>query len=141
MSWDITITPPPSMPDVQEPICSFSSCPGNMYVAILEMKGKQLREMDSNEAIEALKDLVVEVEKGNEGRFNDSYAVDADRKWSEGKETTKEWEKIQPYIHRAKWPFTNYEEFCGYELRRRVRETTVRFLLYYKSGYEISYHW
>lgn len=129
------------MPDVREPVCAFGCCSGNMYVSVLEMKGKQLSDMDRDEAIEALKELIAEVDKGNEGRFNDTYGVEADVKWSKGQETLKEWEKFEPHVHRCRWPYKTYEEFCGHELRNRVRETAVRFILYYKSGYEINYCW
>ena len=129
------------MPDVQEPICSFSSCPGNMYVSVREMKGKQLQDMDQEEAIEALKEVILEVDKGNEGRFNNDYAVASDKQWSEGRETMDGWKKVQQYIHRASFPYKTYEEYCGHEMRERIRETSVRFLLYYKAGYEITYHW
>ena len=141
MGWSVDIQPPAGMPDVQEPVISFSSCPGNMYVAVRDMKEKQLREMTQDEAIESLIDVINEVDKGNEGRFNNDYAVASDKQWSEGRETMEEWKKVEHYIHRASFPYKTYEEFCGHKMRERIRETSVRFLLYYKAGYQITYTW
>lgn len=64
-------------------------------MCVLEMKGKQLCEMGKEEAISALKDVIAEIDKGNEGRFSNSYAVEADFKWSGGKEMGTEWDKIK----------------------------------------------
>jgi len=139
MGWSITITPPEGFPDVQESISSCSKCPGNFYMCVLEMKEKQLREMECGEAINALKDIVTELDKGNEGRFSNQYCVDADQVWSKGRETTEEWDKFKPYIDRM--PFKTYEEFCGYNIRGNMRNDTVRFLLYYMAGYKIDYVW
>ena len=139
MSWSITITPQEGLPDVQEPIISFSNCSGNMYVSVVEMTGKQLREMTTPEAIAALKDLIAEIDKGDEGRFSNAYAVASDQQWSGGRETKTEWEKFRYYLDHM--PFKTYDEYCGYTLRTRVRETATRFLLYYVAGYQIEYKW
>lgn len=139
MSWSITVTPPEGFPDVQEAICSFSHCPGNMYVSVMEMTGKQLREMTMPEAIIALKDLIAEIDKGDEGRFSNAYAVVSDQKWSEGRETMREWTRFSSHLDRM--PFKTYDEYCGYSLRTRIRETATRFLLYYVAGYQIEYKW
>lgn len=135
MSWSVTVTAAEGMPDVQEPIISFSKCPGNMYMCVLEMKERQLREMDRDEAISALCDVIAEVDKGNDGRFSDAYAVDADMKWSEGRETRADFDRIGQHLYKT------YERFCGELLRDRIRTTSVRFLLYYKAGYDIKYEW
>ena len=141
MGWSIDVDAPKGMPDVQEPIISVSSCSGNFYVAVREMKEKQLREMNPDEAIEALIDVINEVDKGNEGRFNNDYAVASDKQWSEGRETLKGWNEVKQYLHRGSFPYKTYEEYCGHEMRKRIREASVRFLLYYKAGYQIAYTW
>jgi len=143
MSWSVTVIAPEGYPDVQEPVVSFCQCPGNMYMGVQEMKETQLRHMKTPEAIEALKDLIAEVDKNNEGRFSDAYAVDADMKWSEGKETRKEWEEWERLASHCRdaWPSKTYEEFCGVKLRKRIREDAVRFLLYYSAGYQVEFEW
>jgi len=138
MSWSVTVTSP-TLPDVQEPIFSFSSCPGNICSSVIEMKGKHLSDMSRKEAIKALKDLIKELDKENDGIFTDSYAVDSDKQWSDGKETTTDWLKFEPYID--KMPFKTYEQYCGYSFRERVRITAVRFFLYYTAGYEVNFKW
>lgn len=76
MSWDIDITPPEGFPDVQEPVCSFGNCPGNMYTAVIDLTGKHLRHMDTHdEAISALKDVIAEIGKNDKGMFNNAYCV------------------------------------------------------------------
>lgn len=139
MSWDVTITPPEGFPEVNETVCSFSMCPGNMYMSVREMNKKDLKDMSRQEAIDALKDLIAEIDKNNDGLFSDAYAVAADLKWSEGKQSRKEWERYAPY--RDSMPFKTYEDCCGYMLRKHIREDAVRFFLYYASGYKIEYEW
>jgi hypothetical protein len=141
MSWDIEITAPEGYPDVQEPIQGFSKCSGNLYMGVLEMKEKQLRYMEPKEAITALIDLINELDKGNDGRFSDTYAVEADQRWSEGKESRREWEKYEPYLQTHNLPFKTYEQFCSITMRGHIRESAVRFLLYYTAGYKIEYEW
>jgi hypothetical protein len=133
MSWDITVTPPESFPDINEPIAGVSKCPGNFYTAVMDLKDKQLREMTTDEAIAALKEVIIEVDKGNEGFFSDQYSVDADKQWSEGKELGDAWLMYGKFMP--------YKEFCGKEVRERIREAAVRFLLYYVVGYKIDYIW
>lgn len=137
MSWSVTVIAPEGYPDVQEPVVSFCQCPGNMYMGVMEMKETQLRHMETSEAIEALKDLIAEVDKNNEGRFSDVYAVNADMRWSEGRETRKEWGEWVAMRLGNK----TYEEFCGVKLRKRIREDAVRFLLYYSAGYQVEFEW
>jgi len=139
MSWDVTVTAPEGFPDVQELVVAFSMCPGNIYMSVREMKQKDLKNMERQEAMDALKDLIAEVDKKNEGLFSDTYAVAADMRWSEGKESRREWERYAPYIDGM--PFKTYEDYCGYTLRNHLREDAVRFFLYYVSGYKIEYEW
>ena len=141
MSWSVSVTSPETLdlPDVNEPIISFSSCAGNICSSVAEMKGKHLSAMDRDEAITALKDLIKEIDKQNDGIFTDRYAVDSDKQWSDGKETTTDWLKFEPYLD--KMPFKTYEQYCGYSLRERVRKTAVRFFLYYTAGYEVTFRW
>ena len=143
MGWSITVTPPAGFPDVQESISSCSKCPGNFYMCVLEMKEKQLRYMERDECISSLKDVIAEIDKGNEGRFSNQYCVDADTMWSKGRETMDEWTKysVLPENRLAYMPFKTYEEFCGYDIRERMRKDAVRFLLYYVAGYNIEYDW
>lgn len=139
MGWSVEVIVPEGFPKIDEPIVSFSHCPGNTYMAVSEMQGKQLRTMDAAEAINALKELIAEVDKGDQGRFNNTYAVVSDVQWSKGRETEKNWDRLKNCIQHM--PFKTYEEYCGYELRTRIRETAVRFFLYYAAGYKIEYQW
>ena len=139
MSWDVSIIPPEGFPDVEEKIISFASCGGNMYTAVRELKKRDLKEMTTDEAISALKDLIVELNKEDKGIFSNNYCVACDLQWSEGRETESEWSKYKSHI--KYFPFKNYEEFCGWHIRNRIKETSIRFLLYYVAGYEITYVW
>ena len=65
MGWSVSVTSPKTLdlPDVNEPIFSFSSCAGNICSSVAEMKGKHLSAMDRDEALTALKDLIKEIDK------------------------------------------------------------------------------
>ncbi len=142
MGWSIDIKSN-VLPDPKERIHSCCSCPGNFYYSVMEMTGKQLRHMKKKEAIIALHDLILEVDKGNAGRFTDEWAVDADQKWSEGRETREEFAKWDGIVNHSKivLPFNDYTSFCGHHTRENVRQSAMRFFLYYKAGYEIIYDW
>lgn len=142
MSWSITVIPPDdSFPDVQEVVSSVSRCPGNFYMCVLELKDRQLREMTTDdERISSLRDVILEIDKGNDGLFSDNYCVEADKAWSDGRETMDEWNTLQSY-YLSRMPFKTYEQFCGYHVRERMRKDAVRFFLYYKAGYKIEYVW
>lgn len=136
MSWSISINPVGDLPEVSERYASFCQCPGNMYYSIIEMKDKQLRDMDRDECISSLIDLIAELSKGEEGRFTNKWAVEADEHWSQGRETRAEWVRLPPQLRT-----NSYEEYTGQSTRERIREDAIRFLLYYKAGYDIEYTW
>lgn len=144
MSWGINIKSD-TLPDPQECISSVCDCPGNFYTAVREMKGQQLRQMETADAINALTDLITEIDKGNSGLFSNEWCKDSDEKWSKGRETREEYAKwTAVFLNRqvpAHLPFNDYTSFCGYTVRERIREGAVRFFLYYKAGYQITYEW
>lgn len=96
MGYSVNIKAVNGLPDVDESIVSFSSCPGNMLSAIRDLGLGNLAYIRNRDvAISAITKLIDELDKGNTGYFNDDYCVAA----------------------------------------------AVRFFLYYKAGYEISYEW
>jgi len=141
MSWDITITPPNNMPQVEEPIVSFSSCPGNMYVAVRDLIKKQLNEMEPSEAIESLRGVIIELDKGNSGLFSDSYCYEAEKQWHDNTDLFELSKKNKDLLLRGINTLDGYKEYCGNSTRQRIRKTSVRFMLYYIAGYNISYSW
>lgn len=145
MSWSVTVYDGGTKPDVRERIASFSCCPGNMYYCVKELCGMFLHEMTHKELqIGALVGVIAELDKGNDGKFNDQYCVDADEKWSKGKETKKDWLEWSDIISRRpdlKLGFHDYTSFCGHTIRARCREDAVRFYLYYKAGYDVIFKW
>ena len=134
------------LPDVNEPIVSFSSCRGNILMATEDLMGKRLSHIKTNnEAIVALMNLVVELDKGEEGIFNSCYFVEADNQWSNGRESKDAWDKTIPLRENDYFKnlpqYMNYESYTGYIGRDNLRKDAIRFLLYYKSGYNIKYEW
>jgi hypothetical protein len=142
MGWSIDIKSG-VLPDPQERISSCCSCPGNFYYSVMEMTGKQLRHMTREEAIDALHRLIIELDKGDAGHFNNAWAVAADESWSKGRETREEYAKFEYMVNNSKiiLPFNDYVTFCGHHSRDSVRGSALRFFLYYKAGYEIAYEW
>lgn len=142
MGWCVTILGQ-GLPDVNERVSSFSSCPGNMYTAVREMNdGLQLRDMATVEMCsEALIRLINELDLGCRGRFTDEWAVASDEAWSKGKETRKEFEDVRGFIGMHNLPYKDYQTFCGHTIRERIREDAIRFLLYYMAGYTVKFEW
>jgi len=141
MSYDITISNL-SLPDPQEPVFSFSSCPGNILSSLPEIGCKQLHKLNRQEAIDALQKMIAEIDKGNDGVYNDSYFVKCDEQWSGGKETGREWSTVcnlQDRLSDCPNYLKSYEQYTGYTGRDRLRVTAFRFFCYYSLGYEITY--
>jgi hypothetical protein len=145
MGWGITIASD-ALPNPQEPISSVCDCPGNFYTGVKQMKGIQLRHMEPNDAILALKDLITEIDKGDDGMFCNTWAEESDKLWSQGRETREEYTKWTDVFNfrggiPAHMPFSDYTSFCGYTVRDRMRTSAMRFYLYYVAGYDITYEW
>lgn len=141
-----------NLPDVDEPISSFSNCPGNIYTAVMRLHdGKQLKDMSREECQEALIKVFDECDKNEDGIFNSEYAVNADLQWSNGHETKRmytEWARVFRSFEdrhgdnfKLNIPFQDYASFCGHDLRSRLRVDGMRFFLYYKSGYNVHFEW
>lgn len=140
MGWDITVKSPFEGIEINEPISAVSSCPGNFYSSIIQLHGEQLRHMEPDDAIEALCSLIIELDKGDAGLFNDAYFVGADRQWSNGRETAEAYDSIKDFSDRIPYAKT-YESYTGHTRRAQVRADAQRFLTYYASGCTISYDW
>jgi hypothetical protein len=145
MGWSIDITSD-TLPDPQETISGVSDCPGNFYTGVTQMKDKQLRHMEADEAYAALVDLIAELDKGDKGLFSNVWAEEADGFWSKGRETREEYSRWTDIFRGrggipAHMPFSDYTSFCGYTIRERMRKDAVRFALYYKAGYTITFEW
>lgn len=133
-----------SYPDVKEPVATYSVCKGNILSAIEELTGVHLSKAGPNTASASLASLIAELDKGNTGMFNDAYAADADLKWSKGKESAEEYARWATALEHAlgkgtPMPFTDYQTFCGWRMRDRLRDDAVRFFLYYKAGYQVTF--
>lgn len=145
MGWAIHIESE-TLPNPNEPISSVCDCPGNFYTAVRDMKTRQLREMETEEALNALSELITELDKNDLGFFSNEWCKNADQAWSQGRETREEYSKwINCFNYRggipAHMPFSDYVSFCGYTIRDNIRNPAVRFFLYYKAGYHITYNW
>jgi hypothetical protein len=139
MGWDFDIRHD-YLPDPLEKIVSFSSCQGNMLSAIRDKTGKSPTEWTSEFAITELKELIDELDTNNEGKYSDAWCIEADQKWSQGKESLKNWQDYLRFYGSLSKDIT-YEQYTGTHTRERMRETAFRFLLYYCAGYEIVFNW
>ena len=146
MGYDVTVThKDKTMPDVNEPIAGCSAVEGGNVVMAPEKVGfKRLSHLESKEeCIDALLAVINELDKGDQGVWSNEYCLDIDKRWSEGRESKREWDKISHISDRHDIPsyMKSYEEYTGYCTRKRIREDATRFLLYYKAGYDILLEW
>ena len=144
MGWSVRVESE-TLPKANECISSCSNCDGNFYTGVMKLTGKQLRQMETEEAIAALDQLIKEVDKGDAGIFSNEWAMESDRHWSNGRETFDAYSKYTEVFGSRgfppQFPFTDYVSFCGYTVRDRIRTDAFRFWLYYKAGYKITYEW
>lgn len=144
MSWDIDITGP--LPDPKEPIASICLSEGSLVLVTEKVGFKRLAYIkDREEAISALIAVITELDKGNEGIFNDDWCEYCDMQWSNGREMEENWSGWETILSRARGelnlPFKDKKTCWGNHKRTQLRSDAVRFMLYYKSGYDITYTW
>ena len=145
MSWSVDVIPTGDLPPVSERVCSFCDCPGNICTSIKELGFQKLPHIKSpEEQKNALKAMILELNKGNNGVFNDTYMVRCDELWSNGRESQKQWQEILPYVHQGVGVpdyMKTYEAYTGYTGRHRMLEDAERFYLYLASGYIVQFEW
>lgn len=142
MSIDVTIIPPPGFPDPQEPVSSFARVPGNIMTAPEVLGYRSLDDIPDREVAKAiLIDVITEIDKDDVGRFSDQWCVDADLRWSGGKEMREAYRQIAPYMRPGIGPSYMQSEraYWGRCTRDRLRQEAIRFLLYYLAGYEVRW--
>lgn len=139
MGWDIDVI---GEIDVNEPIVGINSGKGSLLM-IPQMLGSprlpDIKEYPEQMMI-VLRKVIAELDKGNNGVFNDAFGVECIKGWS-----SREWEKIE-----SDWDVfkrLNYagcktiEQYAGHTYRSKQRETAVRFWLYLKAGFTIKMEW
>lgn len=148
MSVSVSIIPPPGFPDPREPISSFARCPGNIMTAPEVLGYVHLDEILTTNVTTAvprtvLTDVIAELDKGDAGKFSDQWCVDADLRWSGGREAEAAWREIAPFVHfegRNTPPSMRSKTAnWGHVTRERLRDDALRFFLYYAAGYEVRW--
>jgi hypothetical protein len=134
LGWDIIHD---TLPDPQERVSAFSSSQGSILRIIYDEFKISPTEWTRETAISGLKWLIKNIDLGNDGIFNDAWCVEADMKWSKGRESR---EAFEPFRRLSNPPFA-YEEYTGRNKRSSMRETAIRFLLYYIAGYNVKFEW
>jgi len=134
MSWSVEITHE-TLPDPDEPIVSFCSCMGSILRIIYDEFRISPTEWTKENAITSLKWLINNIDSGAAERFDDKWCVAADMQWSKGKESHADYDTLSGFI-----PDT-YEEWTGKNKRANMRQTAIRFLLYYIAGYNVKFEW
>lgn len=145
MSVDVYVEVPPGspLPDPKERISSFYPSPGNILMAPLEVGGKRLDEYGDHriEAMKVLELVIAEIDKGNQGAFNDAWCTAADLRWSKGQEKAQACAFLRDLRSRQTLPeyMRSDDAYWGRVMRERIREEGLRFYLYYAVGYIIRW--
>lgn len=146
MSFSVSVTSD-SLPDPRERIVSIRCIKGGFLDLPYEVGfEKNLTELSKDEQIDALKKIISELDaseesQGSTGAFANEYAfehslitrTDFVNKYREFKNSGYDGHLIDGY------PFRNEIEFCGNCYRISQREICVRFFLYLKAGYQITF--
>ena len=149
MGLSVVIIPPEGFPDPEEKIVNFSYAEGNIVSAVNHLGFERLDELELQEQIEALRCLILELSKGDNGDFNDVWCEMTDKLWSNGKEMKRVWkEDGYPLLKRIKQAgvapaqvlgYTNMKEYWGRQKRQHLREDAQRFMLYLMAGYKVEF--
>lgn len=141
MSIGVTIIPPTGLPDPSEPIASFAVCPGNIMTAAEEIGGDRLDDCSPQDAMINLCRLIRELDLGDAGHFSDSWCAETDLCWSRGSEMEEAWGGVADMANVPNLPgwMRTKRTYWGVVKRDQLRRTAVRFLLYYRSGYEVRW--
>ncbi len=148
MSADIEITPPAGLPDPREPISGMARADGNVMMATETVGFGTLDTLDELNAAKALIAVIAEIDKADAGVFSDAWWIEADRKWSKGLE-------MRRYLEEYEIVFRHFRDHCapedrtgltdnhfwGKHRRETLRAEAFRFLMYYLTGYKITWTW
>lgn len=127
---------------VDEPVASFASCPGNICTAVTEVGFPKLPHCDDAAHCEAaLGELIIEIDKGNEGVFTDEWAVAADERWSKGQESRESWQGVAHAADQLPDTMSTYEKWTGHWKRQKLRQDAERFYMYYLAGCTVTFEW
>jgi len=147
MGYDVTVLYPKSDrllggQEVDEAISGMSSCPGNIAMAPEVLGFKRLPHIvDRNECIEALGSVILELQKGNDGKFNDAWCLECDQKWSGLRESTQAWQKAADIAHLLPEGYKTFEGYTGQNKRQQLLEDAQRFYMYYRAGMKVLMKW
>jgi hypothetical protein len=148
MSWSIDIKYPENGHPLAgesvscEPISSFCYNTGNIACAVEEIGFPKLPHCNDNQQrMEALGALIRELREGNDGVFNDDWAVAADKEWSNGSESQDDWGRTLGYRDKMPESYQTYEGYTGLLKRQALLVDAERFYLYYLAGCDINFEW
>lgn len=136
MGAGVDIVAPEGLPDVGCRVSSFAYCEGNILMNVQKVGFDRLDHLNPEDQIEALKTLITEIDKGDEGIFDDDFWVECDMKWSKGKEFTTfadDMENVAAYLNKT------VEQMWGDHRRHQNREDAVLFLLSLLAGYKLVF--
>ncbi len=140
--YQISLTPPAGFPDAKEAIVRTKYVPGSfLYLPeVYEGTYSFLKETDTSKNAKLCIALILELDKGNKGAFNDEYYVNADKETaglrqfdSFKKNFLKFWgEKNTPTPEILAVAF-------GTHMRNYHRAIIFRFLGYFVMGYQVAF--
>lgn len=147
MGWSISVTMPEgnhplSGQAVDEKIVSMASSPGSLICVTEQLGFPRLSHCESPEqCMEALAAVIQELDKGDQGLFDNDWAVDADRQWSNGRESCGSWASIAENKDQLPPLMNTYESWTGHWKRSQLRQDAERFYLYYLAGCDVEFEW
>jgi hypothetical protein len=138
MSWSVTVRNIKDNLEVPEPVSSFSNGPNYNIMTLPLLFGYEDRfhELGHMHQKIFLLDLIRECGKGNDGLLTDQIAVEVDEKWSNGRESRRDFD-----LYYNVYPDKTYEQITGDKYRNRNYETDHRFYTYLLAGYEVKFEW
>lgn len=141
MSRDINIS---GEIDVKEPFCSMGYCNGSLSKSTEMVGFKRLTEIKKKEeALIALSKVIEELDKDDSGVFNNEWCSEVKLDEQLEKSIYDSWSALDILLKKnaglLNIPFETKNEFFANAIRTDMRKVAVRFYLYYKSGFEITF--
>lgn len=140
--YQISLTPPAGFPDSKEAIVRTKYVPGSfLYLPeVYEGSYSFLNETDTSKNAKLCIALILEIDKGNKGAFNDEYYADADKK-TEGLQQFNSFKKNFLKVWGGKDAPTDeiLKTAFGTHMRNYHRAILFRFLGYFVMGYQVAF--
>jgi hypothetical protein len=138
MARSVDVETTGSLVDAREPISSMSVHRGSALSMGKALGYPLLEDCDHEQCIQILREVLAELDKGEEGVFDHTYWRDCEKGWSNGRGYLMTLEMCTKLLEHSSFPQDrSADAWAGDHYRQGKRKEVFRFYSYYVMGYDV----